>query len=70
MFHLTLEGDVEELLLARDRVARETGIWLFGNLKPVEGRAAGRAELSMGTASLALGDEEIAAAIEMLLAPA
>ena len=68
MFHLYLDGEVDELLKARDRVARETGIWLFGNLKTVEGQAAARTELSMGTASLTLGDDELAAAIELLLA--
>ncbi len=67
MFHLRLQGEVDDLLLARDHVARETGIWLFGNLKPVREGVAGT-ELSMGAASLALGDEELAAAIDLLLA--
>ncbi len=67
MFHLVLEGDVEDLLAARDRVARETGIWLFGNLKPVDGRNAAKTELSMGAASLDLGEAEIEAAIWLLL---
>ena len=31
MFHIKLEGEADELLEARDRVARESGIWLFGN---------------------------------------
>jgi len=66
MFHLRLEGEVSELLKARDRVAREKGIWLFGGLQPVKGQAAGRTELSMGAASLALSDSELAAAIALL----
>ena len=33
MFHLRLEGEKDELLEAHDRVAREMGICLFGNLK-------------------------------------
>ena len=67
MFHLRLEGEEEELLKARDRVAREMGIWLFGNLKKIEGQAGMRTELSMGTASLTLNDDELAAAISLLL---
>lgn len=66
MFHLTLEGDEQQLLNSRDRVARETGIWLFGNLKAVEGRAACQVEISMGQSSLALADEAVAEAIALL----
>lgn len=66
MFHLTLRGEVDELLAARDRVARETGIWLFGGLKPIDGVDEVRTELSMGNASLTLDDAEIAAAIALL----
>jgi threonine aldolase len=68
MFHLQIEGKAEDLLAARDHVARETGIWLFGGMKPVEGENAARGELSMGPASLALDDDELAAAIDLLLA--
>lgn len=67
MFHLRLEGEEEELLGSRDRVARETGIWLFDNLKAIEGHSAMRTELSMGEASLTLNDDELAAAIGVLL---
>ena len=67
MFHLRLEGEEEELLGARDRVARETGLWLFNNLKKIEGHAAMRTELSMGASSLTLNDDELAAAIGLLL---
>lgn len=67
MFHLRLEGEEEELLEARDRVAREMGIWLFNNLKKIEGQAAMRSELSMGASSLTLGDDELAAAITLLI---
>lgn len=67
MFHLRLKGEEEELLEARDRVARETGIWLFNNLKKIEGQSAMRTELSMGAASLALSDDELAAAIALLI---
>jgi threonine aldolase len=67
MFHLRLEGDITKLLEARDQVARELGIWLFNGLQPIKGQAAGRTELSMGTASLALSDDELQAAIALLL---
>lgn len=66
MFHLRLEGEEDELLEARDRVARELGIWLFGNLKQIDGETAMRTELSMGTSSLTLGDDELVAAIALL----
>ncbi|WP_084384794.1 threonine aldolase family protein [Novosphingobium naphthalenivorans] len=66
MFHLRLEGEEEQLLQARDRVARETGIWLFGTLKTVEGQAACQVEISMGKASLALENEALAEAIALL----
>lgn len=67
MFHLTLEGKLDELLKARDHVAREMGLWLFSGLEPVEGKTAARTEFSMGTASLALNDDELDAAIALLL---
>ncbi|WP_260926562.1 threonine aldolase family protein [Novosphingobium sp. 9] len=67
MFHLHLDGEREGLLAARDRVARETGIWLFPNLKPVPGEPArSSVELSMGPASLELDDDELAGAIALL----
>ncbi|MBD3729900.1 MAG: threonine aldolase [Sphingomonadales bacterium] len=69
MFHLWLPGEAEPWLAARDRVARATGIWLFGALKPLDGERAVRAELSMGPASLALDDGELAAAIALLFDP-
>jgi len=71
MFHLELEGDIGELLEARDRVATELGIWLFGGLRPGNadgGPTVARTELSMGAASLELGDDELRAAIALLLA--
>ncbi len=67
MFHVRLEGEPDALVAARDRAARETGIWLFSKMQPIEGEAAVRIELSMGTASLALTDGEIAGAITSLL---
>lgn len=67
MFHLRLDGERDELMQARDRVARETGIWLFANLKDIDGQAAVKTELSMGTSSLLLDDAELAAAIALLL---
>lgn len=67
MFHLLITGEQESLYAARDRVAQETGIWLFNNLRPVAGEeSAFRTELSMGPASLTLNDEELAAAIALL----
>jgi threonine aldolase len=67
MFHLQLEGDVEALLAARDRAARETGIWLFTKLRPAENGEAARTELSMGPASLEIQDAALREAIAVLL---
>jgi threonine aldolase len=66
MFHLLLDGEADELLVARDRVARETGIWLFGKLKALDGQPA-QIEMSMGLSSLTLNDAEVASAIDLLL---
>lgn len=66
MFHVRLEGEPDELVAARDQAARETGIWLFSKLQPIEGESAVRIELSMGPSSLALTDDEIAKAITWL----
>lgn len=66
MFHLRLKGEVDELLDARDRVARETGIWLFSKLKPIDEQQV-QIEMSMGPSSLALADDEVVTAIELLL---
>ncbi len=67
MFHLKLAGDAEQLLAARDAVARKTGIWLLGGLRQVEGENAASTELTIGPASLEIGDDELAAAIAMLV---
>jgi len=65
MFHIHIEGDTDGLLLARDRVARDTGIWLFGGLRNLG--ATANTELAMGEASLTLDDADVAAAIDSLL---
>jgi threonine aldolase len=66
MFHVLVDGRADELLEARDRVARETGIWLFSKLKALDEHRA-RIEISMGPSSLLLTDDEVAAAIDLLL---
>ncbi|MDF1799388.1 MAG: beta-eliminating lyase-related protein [Planctomycetota bacterium] len=66
MFHVVFDGELEALRTARDRVARELGLWLFGGFgDPAGGRVW--TEFSMGPASLDLDDAELAAAIAMLL---
>lgn len=67
MFHVTFQGAVDEMLEARDRVARETGIWLFSKLQLNPGHTSTRAEISLGVSSLSLADDEIAEAISLLL---
>ncbi|MBT0667926.1 threonine aldolase [Novosphingobium profundi] len=66
MFHLFLEGEEEAWLLARDRVARETGIWLFNALRSVDGGASWKVEISLGKACLAIGQAELGEAISRL----
>lgn len=67
MFHVLLRGELADLLDARDHIARKTGIWLFNNLQPAEGELAARAEISLGPSSLTISNDELAAAIKLLV---
>ncbi len=62
MFHVFLRGHCESLLAARDRVARDHGIWLFGGLKPTDVPNVHRFELTVRDAALDIDLEEIVAA--------
>lgn len=66
MFHLKLDGEPECWLASRDRVARETGIWLFGNLRQSQEPAACEVEISIGSSALTLRNEEIVRAVDLL----
>jgi threonine aldolase len=64
MFHLVLEGDLAGWLAARDRVAADCALWLFGHLNPTE--AGGRTEISIGDGALQISEDELAAALVLL----
>jgi threonine aldolase len=61
MFHLLFEGEPEALELARDAVAEEHGVWLFGGLRATEQGA--RTEIGIGNAALELPLEKLAQAL-------
>lgn len=64
--HLWLEGDRETLLLARDRVAEECGLWLFGGLRPTGLPEFCKFELYIGEAAMRLENVEVEAAFRSL----
>ncbi len=68
MFHVFLDGELESLLLARDAIADEQNLWLFGGLQPTDVADVHKFELTVGDAALNLDDTEIVAAFEALLA--
>lgn len=66
LFHLWFEGDAEELKLARDRVAEERGIWLFGGLRPTDLPNVSRTEIYIGESAMGIEAGELRAAFERL----
>ena len=69
MFHVGLPLAPESADKARDRVARETGLWLFGAARADVDPGTSRFELYVGEATLALPVDDVAAAFRLLLAP-
>jgi len=69
MFHVLLAGKDDALKLARDRVAEEHDLWLFGGLQPTDVPGVQRFELTVGEAALLVPDGEIAAAFAALFSP-
>jgi threonine aldolase len=59
--HVFLQGDRVRLQTAALDVARESGVWLFGDLTPTEVPFVSKFELTVGDASLELTGEEAAA---------
>jgi len=68
MMHIVLDLDTGDALRARDRVAEETGLWLFG-AHPTDLPGQSFFELYVGEAAMAVADEEIADAFRSLLRP-
>ncbi len=67
MLHVVLSLDPEAALLARDRVAEETGLWLFGSARREPLPGFSRFELTIGEAAMQLDVEQIAAGFRSLL---
>ena len=61
MFHLIFDGEVEDLMLARDRVAEEHGVWLLNYLNQDEGKA--RCEITIGDSAAGIPSAKLEAAI-------
>lgn len=67
MMHLLIAVDPERAAQARDRVATETGVWLFGAVQAAAVPGHIRTEVYVGEAAMKVGDDELAAAARMLL---
>jgi threonine aldolase len=68
MMHLLFDRGVDDTLAARDRVAEDTGLWLFGGARADGLADRSRIELTVGEATLELDEAEIVAAFAALLA--
>lgn len=66
MMHVHLDLSPDAALAARDRVAHETGLWLFGNAAATALPDRSRFELYVGEAAMAVEDEAVAAAFAAL----
>ncbi len=67
MMHVVLDLDPDAALSARDRVAEETGLWLFGGVRPRSLPGQSSFELYVGNALMDIEDAEIRRAFESLL---
>ena len=68
MMHLWLDLAPADAMHARDRVAEETGLWLFGGARPRSLPTQSFFELTIGEAAMSVDDNEIADAFRMLFA--
>jgi threonine aldolase len=66
MMHVALDLSPADAVLARDRVAEATGLWLFGAARPLDLSGQSLFELHVGDAAMDVADEEIAAAFGAL----
>lgn len=67
LFHVFLPLDPEAALVARDRVAKDHGVWLFERVRSSDVPGISRFELSIGDPALLLAPEEVGAAFEALV---
>ncbi len=67
MMHVLLNLDPNDARTARDRVADETGLWLFGGVRGIDVPGRCRLELTVGEATLKVPVDTAAAAFRNLL---
>ena len=67
MFHVFVHGDEGALLAARDQVAEELGIWLFGGVQATEVPHVVTFELAVGDAALVVDDAAIVGAFQTMV---
>jgi len=67
MFHVFLPGDANDLLRARDRIAEDHALWLFGGLEQTDVPGIVTFELAVGDAALSMPNDGITAAFRELL---
>ncbi|MCO6500989.1 MAG: low specificity L-threonine aldolase [Vicingus serpentipes] len=65
MFHIFLNGDLDQLLAARNRVAKEKGLWLINALVPTQLPGCYNSEIAIGDAGLDLTTDELREAFEL-----
>jgi threonine aldolase len=70
MMHLYLHGEKERLEAAAVALAEETGVWMFGKLRPSPIPTRSCFELTVGDATMELTDEEVLGLFEKLFAKA
>lgn len=65
MFHLFIKGDLEALIAARNKVAKEQGLWLFNGLVATQVPGYYNAEIAIGDAGLDLSPDELRSALKL-----
>jgi hypothetical protein len=68
LFHLLFEAEKEPLLEARDRVAEQWGLWLFGNVWESDLPGWWRTEIYVGEGALNIEDAEVTLRFNDLIA--
>lgn len=67
MMHVFIGLEADQALQARDRVAEETGLWLFGWVRPADVPEQSRTEIYVGDAAMDVGDDELERAFSSLM---
>jgi len=66
MFHIFLNGELDQLLAARNKVAQEKGVWLFNALVTTQLPRCYNSEIAIGDAGLDLSADELRKALTLL----